>query len=143
MSQIFTTRRRVEFRDTDAAGIVHFSVFFAYMEQAEHELLRSLGLSVIQEFAGQTVSWPRVHAECNYRRPARFEDELEIHVSVARIGDKSVTYQFEFRCGTYAIADGQIVAACCAVENRHLKSAIAIPEEFVQRLRPFCAAVKS
>ena len=46
MSQVFKTERRVEFRDTDAAGIVHFSVFFAYMEQAEHEFLRSLGLSV-------------------------------------------------------------------------------------------------
>ena len=46
MGKVFKTRRRVEFRDTDMAGIVHFSVFFAYMEQAEHELLRSLGLGV-------------------------------------------------------------------------------------------------
>ncbi len=140
MGQVFKTRRRVEFRDTDAAGIVHFSVFFAYMEQAEHELLRSLGLSVIQKFGDRTISWPRVHAECNYRKPARFEDELEIQVSVSRIGDKSVTYLFSFCLGADAIADGQIVAACCEVENRHLKSSVTIPEEFSQRLRPYCTA---
>ncbi|MCG8653286.1 MAG: hypothetical protein MI861_25835, partial [Pirellulales bacterium] len=39
----FSTKRRVEFRDTDAAGIVHFSAFFPMMEAAEHEMLRSLG----------------------------------------------------------------------------------------------------
>ena len=49
MPQSFRTSRRVEFRDTDAAGIVHFSVFFTWMEAAEHELLRSLGLSVVLE----------------------------------------------------------------------------------------------
>ena len=37
----FRTTRRVEFRDTDAAGIVHFSAFFFYMESVEHEFLRS------------------------------------------------------------------------------------------------------
>lgn len=42
----WVTRRRVEFVETDAAGIVHFSSFFVYMEQAEHELLRHLGLNV-------------------------------------------------------------------------------------------------
>ena len=42
----FKTRRRVEFRDTDAAGIVHFSAFFFWMESAEHELLRAAGVDV-------------------------------------------------------------------------------------------------
>jgi 4-hydroxybenzoyl-CoA thioesterase/acyl-CoA thioester hydrolase len=42
----FHTARRVEFRDTDAAGIMHFSTFFNRMEEAEHELLRTLGTSV-------------------------------------------------------------------------------------------------
>jgi 4-hydroxybenzoyl-CoA thioesterase/acyl-CoA thioester hydrolase len=140
VSRVFTTSRRVEFRDTDAAAIVHFSVFFAYMEQAEHELLRSVGLSVIQEYNGRTISWPRVHAECNYRKPARFEDELEIQVTVARIGEKSVTYQFRFVRGRDAIADGQIVAACCEVEDRHIKTAVSIPAEFAARIQPFVAA---
>lgn len=47
-SPIFTWNRRVEFAETDAAGIVHFSSFFLYMEQAEHALFRSLGLSIFR-----------------------------------------------------------------------------------------------
>ncbi len=61
MPQAFTTRRFVEFVDTDMAGIVHFSAFFRYMEAAEHELLRSLGLSVHTKLADDLViSFPRV-----------------------------------------------------------------------------------
>ena len=47
MSESFRSTRRIEFRDTDAAGIVHFSAFFYYMESVEHEFLRQLGLSVL------------------------------------------------------------------------------------------------
>ena len=43
----FTTTRRVEFCDTDMAGIVHFSTFYKWMEQAEHDYFRSLGLSIV------------------------------------------------------------------------------------------------
>ena len=94
MNQVFKTQRRVEFRDTDAAGIVHFSNFFAYMEQAEHAFLRSVGLGVICEFDGQNISWPRVNAECNYRNAIRFEEIIDVEVRVKRIGTKSVTYAF-------------------------------------------------
>ncbi len=138
MPESFCYRRRVEFRDTDAAGIVHFSVFFAYMEQAEHEFLRQLGLSVVQEFEGCEISWPRVRAECNYRKPARFEDVLEIDVRVAKLGEKSVTYAFAFRCDDQMLADGSIVAACCQIENRELVGAVPIPAEFRRRLLPYC-----
>ena len=62
MTQHYKTTRRVEFRDTDAAGMVHFSVFFVYMEQAEHELLRHLGLSVVLSDESGPISFPRVAA---------------------------------------------------------------------------------
>ena len=139
MAETFWYRRRVEFRDTDAAGIVHFSVFFAYMEQAEHEFLRHLGLSVVQQFDGKEISWPRVRAECNYRKPARFEELLTIGVRVAKLGEKSVTYAFEFRCDELLLAEGSIVAACCEIEERKLIGAVPIPAVFRERLSPYCA----
>ena len=43
----FQLSRRVEFSDTDMAGIMHFSNFFRFMEAAETAFLRSLGLSVV------------------------------------------------------------------------------------------------
>ena len=86
MNQVFSIQRRVEFRDTDAAGIVHFSNFFVYMEQTEHAFLRSLGLGVVYEIDGQHYSWPRVSTNCNYKNSIRFEDALNIRLRVQRIG---------------------------------------------------------
>lgn len=133
----FKTVRRVEFRDTDAAGIVHFSVFFAYMEQTEHEFLRHLGLSVHYNFNGTTLSWPRVAADCNYRRAIKFEQEVEIEVWINRIGTRSVTYGFQFRESGDNIADGTVTTVCCEVERGVPPKSVDIPKEFRDLLEPF------
>lgn len=136
MSQVFKTERRVEFRDTDAAGIVHFSVFFAYMEQAEHALLRTVGLGVILDVGDQQISFPRVHAECDYRSPIKFEQLVDIEIVVQRIGSRSITYQFKFSCEGRAVADGVITAACCELSGSR-PVAVPIPDLFVDALKPY------
>jgi len=136
----FRYRRRVEFCETDAAGIAHFSAFFQYMEQAEHGLLRSLGLSVVMDLPEGKVSWPRVHARCDYSGSAHFEDELDINVFVERLGIKSVTYHFDFESNESAIAVGQITAVCCRIESGRPPEAIQIPSLIAERLRPYCAS---
>lgn len=118
MCAAFVTRRRVQFRDTDAAGIMHFSTFFICMEEAEHELLRSLGTSVHltadpgDPLAGK-LSWPRVAAECQYIDAAHFEEVLEIEVQVARIGSSSVTYEFQFHVSERLVAHGSLTSVHC------------------------------
>ena len=130
----FRTTRRVEFADTDMAGIVHFANFFRFMEAAEQEFLRSRGLSVALNWEGQALGFPRVSAACDYLKPARFEDVLEVTVTVARIGRKSVTYGFEFSRAGEVVARGQVVTACCRVVADHRLEAVEIPATFRQRL---------
>lgn len=137
MSQTFNYRRRVEFRDTDMAGIVHFSVFHAYMEEAEHAFLRSLGLGVICEIEGEEISFPRVNATCNYRRAIKFEQEIDIEVSIARIGTKSVTYAHRFTHDGDTIAEGSITAVCCHFEHGSPPQSCEIPTGFRDKLLPF------
>jgi acyl-CoA thioester hydrolase len=136
----FTTRRRVEFRDTDAAGIVHFSAFFFWMESAEHELLRAAGVSVIDRGAdGVDASWPRVSVACDYVSAVRFGDEVEIAVTVEAIGRTSVTYAFAFGQGGRAVARGRVVAVRCLMHPGRKPEAVAIPDDIVARLAPFRA----
>ena len=133
----YRTSRRVEFRDTDAAGIAHFSVFFNMMESAEHELLRSLGTSVITADESGTISWPRVAARCDYSGVAHFEDVLEISVRVARLGEKSATYAFLFERDGASIAEGQITAVCCRLFDKKPPQSIPIPDAVRNALAPF------
>src|SRR5947208_11591023 len=108
MIPVFRTKRRIEFGDTDLAGIVHFSQFFRFMESAECEFLRSRGLSVKLEWEGQAIGFPRVSASCDYVKPARFEELLDVSVTIDRIGTKSVTYAFEFTRDGERIAAGKV-----------------------------------
>ncbi len=126
------TRRRVEFRDTDAAGIVHFSAFFFWMESAEHELMRAAGLHVFERQPdGSEYSWPRVSVACDYRSTARFGDELDITVCVAAIGRTSVTYQFVFEHEGRAVAEGRVVAVRCLLRPGNGLEPVAIPSDIV------------
>ena len=140
MSEFYRTSRRVEFRDTDAAGIVHFSVFFTWMEAAEHELLRSLGLSVVLQDATGTTTWPRVAARCDYQGPVRFEETVDIEVRVTRIGGKSVTYDFQFTGPRGAVATGEMTMVCCRIESGGTFRSIAIPEPIRQALATYTSA---
>lgn len=123
----FNTMRKIEFADTDLAGICHFARFFVFMETAEHEFLHSLGTSVATELDGNKIGWPRLSASCEYLTPARFEDLLDIHLSVLRKGKKSVTYQFVFFRGQEVIARGKMTSACCICNPGEKIRAIPIP----------------
>ena len=134
----FHTTRRVEFRDTDAAGIMHFSAFFTMMEEVEHELLRSLGFSVVmRDSAGETVSWPRVAAQCDFRGTASFEEILDVSVMITRLGEKSVTYAFLVTRGEQCIAEGRLTVVCCKIQSHQPPISIAIPTEIRSALQQF------
>src|SRR5512133_2095965 len=93
----FTLIRRVEFAETDMAGIMHFTNFFRFMESAEHAFFRSLGYSVADPGGDGRLGLPRVHAHCDYLAPLRFEDEVEVRLRVAKKSHRTLTYDFTLR----------------------------------------------
>jgi 4-hydroxybenzoyl-CoA thioesterase/acyl-CoA thioester hydrolase len=134
MSAPFRITKRVEFRETDAAGIAHFTAFFGYMEEAEHAMLREMGIKVMTADPGGTISWPRVSAHCDFRAPVRFDDEIDVLVCVTELGEKSVKYGVRFLHNETLIAEGYMVAACCRVASGEKPRSIAIPSEMAQKL---------
>ena len=140
MSTAFITSRRVEFCDTDAAGIIHFVAYFRMMEQAEHDLLRSVGLSVVTHDADGIMSWPRVSTKCEFRAAARFEDLLQIEVRITRLGEKSITYAHRFVRDGNELAFGEITAVCCRMREDGPPRPIPIPAWFAEKLASFISA---
>lgn len=137
MPEPFVTHRRVEFSDTDMAGIVHFSAFFRYLETAEHALLRSVGLRVHSQMGDELLSFPRVSARCDYRAPARFDDQLRIEVAVRRIGTKSVTYGFQVFRDETLLVDGEMTSVCCRWTEKAQPESVAIPADVVSKLSTY------
>ena len=130
----YRVKRRVEFHETDSAGIVHFSNFFRYMESAEVEFLRSRGLSVTMPWDGEHIGLPRVSATCDFFKPIRFDEEFEVAVTIERLGNKSVTYGFEFTRGSEVLAKGKVTSVCCRVGPHNELEPIPIPAEYRAKL---------
>lgn len=128
---------RVEFADTDMAGIVHFANFFRYMEATEHAFFRSIGFSIHTTVDGVSIGWPRVRAVCDYKSPLRFEDEVEVHLLVREKKSKALTYDFTFRKVTTGMvaATGSITAVCVSLDEQTGKmKSVAIPEAIAQEI---------
>ena len=138
MTYEFKAVRRVEFSETDMAGIVHYSNFFRYMETAEHGFFRLLGYSVVMDQVEPPVGWPRVRAECEYRQPLRFEDEVEIHLLVSEKKSKSLSYIFKFRKLNGAmpveVARGSLTVVCVTKQPDGKLTAVHIPAEFADKI---------
>ena len=125
----------MQFSETDAAGIVHFSVFFRYFEDAEHALWRDAGLSIHPE--SSPIGWPRVEAWCEYHRPLRFEQEFDISVRISDLTRRTIAYTGEITRDGERVASGRWKIACVAkLPDGSMKSA-EIPADVADRLKPF------
>ena len=135
----FKLTRRVEFSDTDMAGIMHFSNFFRFMEAAEQAFFRSLGLSIHDSRRRPVIGWPRVHASCDFRRPLRFEDLVEVHLQVREKRERSLVYSFTFRRlnepSSPEVARGRLVVACVSrPEPQGPMASIPIPKSISDKI---------
>jgi acyl-CoA thioester hydrolase len=126
----YRLHRRVHFYETDCAGIVHFSCFFKYLEEAEHAMWRAAGLSIAPVADG--VAFPRVSAAFDYHRPLRFEDEFDVVVRVAAIGEKSMRYDCVITKGETRIATGTTTMACVVTEAGRMKS-VPFPADIISK----------
>jgi YbgC/YbaW family acyl-CoA thioester hydrolase len=138
MPSEFRIIRRVEFSETDMAGIMHFSNFFRFMETAEHGFFRSLGFSVVLPEQDPCLCLPRVHAACDYFAPLRFEDEVEVLLLVSRKAARSLSYQFRFyRVSNQPrreVARGSVTVVCAARQADGSLKAAPLPAEVADKI---------
>jgi acyl-CoA thioester hydrolase len=123
--------RRVQFYETDTAGIVHFSWFFRYMEEAEHALWRAAGLSIAPP--GSEIGWPRVAASFDFHGALRFEEEFEVWIRIAAITKRTLRYTGLLTRGTQKIATGRLTIACVRKRTNEPMTSIEIPPEVAAR----------
>jgi acyl-CoA thioester hydrolase len=124
-------RRRVQFHETDLAGMVHFSWYFRYMEEAEHGLWRDAGLTIASP--DDHLRFVRVSASCDYRAPLRFEDEFDVHIRITAIGSRTIEYACTMARGDTRIAAGMMKVACVDTAANPPK-AVDIPARIAEAL---------
>jgi YbgC/YbaW family acyl-CoA thioester hydrolase len=133
MDGAFRYARRVQFGETDMAGIVHFSWMFRYMEEAEHAAWRAAGLSIADKTSD--LGWPRVAASFDFRSPLRFEDEFEVKVRLVEVGTRSLQYEHTISRGEMLVGTGRMKTVCTRTTAGGSMRAAEIPAEILAKLR--------
>lgn len=121
---------RVRYPEADPMGYLHHSVYLQYFEMGRIELLRKQGHSYAElEAAGVFFVVSRL--EVKFRAPARFDDELTLHVHLIREGPVRLDHMYEVRRGSTLCAEGHTTIACVGRDGQ----ARAIPDEIARRMK--------
>ncbi len=128
----YRMKRRVQFYETDMAGIVHFSWFFRYMEEAEHAMWREAGLSIA---GGSGVAWPRIEASFDFHRPLKFEDEFEVHLRIVGKDARTIRYEGVISKDGARIASGRMTIKCVSRTPGEPMRSIDIPPDIDARFQ--------
>jgi 4-hydroxybenzoyl-CoA thioesterase len=142
MTAPFVSRMPVRFADVDHAGIVYYPVFFHYFHVAFEEFFRDrLGpRAYVDLLDRRRIGFPSVSAGCDYQRPLRFGDTVEVEMAVERLGGRSITFGYR----VFRAADAQVARELaaegrntCAVVDLAAFRAVEIPAD----IRALLAAI--
>ena len=135
-SPAFRTSFRVSWVDTDAAQVVHYSNYFRFFERTEEEFYRYLGFA-FTDVNDSGLWFPRVEAFCQFRKPARFNDILEVELIVEELKEKSVKYGFQISAkeSMTVLATGYLAVVAA---DKQTGKATQIPKEMAGKLKPYC-----
>jgi acyl-CoA thioesterase FadM len=133
----FKAEFRANFSDTDAAGIVHFSTIFFWVEATEEALFREIKIPFLKQVANKLSGFPRVRVECDYQFPIYREDMVSIELKPDQIGDKKLVWTFMARVGTRDVAQGKLTTAYAWREGQGPWSAALVPLEVKTALENF------
>lgn len=128
-----TIEERVRWSDVDLMGIVQFARYLRFVEAAETEFFRALGFTYAALAAQHRIWLARVHVECDYRAPARLDDEVRCRAELRKTGGSSLTFTFPIdRADGARLADAKLVLAAL---NRTTLRPTRIPADLANALR--------
>jgi acyl-CoA thioester hydrolase len=126
---------RVIFGDTDQMGVVYYANYLRYFEASRGAYLRELGHSYT-EIEKWGVALPVAEVHCRYRRPARYEDLLDIHVDITEVGGASLRFEYEVRRDDELLAEGYTLHATVDPNGRILRMPKPLRELVESAKRP-------
>ena len=88
------TTLRVRYAETDRMGVVYYANYFVWFEVARADLLRTLGWTY-REMEDAGVQLPVIDAQCEYRRPARYDDEIEVRTSGRVVSPVRMEFEYD------------------------------------------------
>lgn len=125
------TSIRIIYGDTDQMGVVYYANYLRFFEAARNEWLRAKGARWRDIEAGHGIYLPVAEAKVNYKRPAFYDDVIEVETWLADLGRASLRFDYRVLRDTTLLAIGHTVHACVSREGDIRE----FPEPLLDRLR--------
>lgn len=122
-------KHRVIYQDTDAEGVVYYANYLGYFERGRTELLRQLGIHLKDLKEKHNIIFAVTRVECDYRSPARYEDDLTITTRIEEISAATIVFKQEVLRGDQVLVSARITG--CAVGTKNLRP-VRLPESLRQ-----------
>lgn len=126
---------RIYWEDTDASGIVYYANYLRFVERARSDLLRLLGVNQQRLLEEQGLALAVRACALEYLRPARLDDEIEVHSSIAEMRGASLRARQVVRRGAEELVQADVRIACIDRAGRPHR----LPSQVVEALRPISA----
>jgi len=142
-SREFSWPVRVYYEDTDSGGVVYYANYLKFMERARTEFLRSMGYEQDQLQQELGILFAVHSANIQYRKPARFNDELNVLTSIASLGKASIYFkqsvilQATHHVDSHVVGHGQTLAEAdikIACLNQEKFAPQSIPESIIKKI---------
>ncbi|HHY73360.1 MAG TPA: acyl-CoA thioesterase [Bacillus bacterium] len=131
--QAHTYEFRVEWGDTDAAGIVYNPNFYKWMDQAVHYYFESIGFPLLNLVRDEKIGIPVIESKCNFQKPLYFADHVVLHTNIIGLHNKVIKFGHIFMKEGNKIAEGYQVRALASFDGEKLQ-AITIPDRMRQAI---------
>jgi len=122
---------RVYFEDTDSGGVVYHANYLKFMERGRTEWLRGIGLDQAELKLKDNIMFVVAKLDIQYKRPAKFNDELMVMTSLEKIGASTIFITQEILRDNYLITSARVEIACI---NSKLFKPQRIPKKIKQLL---------
>jgi len=103
--------KKVYYHDTDAGGVVYYGNYWKFLEEARTEFCTARGFDVRALFA-KGISFFVVHAEADYKSPARYGDIVSVVTRVDKVGNSSIHFSQEIVKNSKILVSAKVVWAC-------------------------------
>ena len=125
-----STRIRVRYAETDKMGVVYYANYLVWFEIGRTDWLRQTGWTY-REMEQDGVSLPVIEAHCEYRQPARYDDDLEIRTRARLLTPVRIRFDYDIvRAGDVAAASGYTVHAAVNTAGRPCRLPGRVQEMF-------------
>lgn len=131
----FSYRFHLGMSSVDHAGVIFFPELFRHAHDAYEAFMTSLGQDLSGFFAADLPAIPVVHAECDFQRPMRHGDHIEVKIRVEHLGETSMTMDYRFLGPEAAVcARCKTVHACI---DKTGKRPVPVPAALRETLLPY------